>query len=73
MLLQYLNSPSAFHILGQTIHSLLGFGFGGEEETNNNTYTSVNGENARDLPFKFFNTRILFLDEVSMIGSNMFR
>ena len=62
---------SAFQIFGQTLHSLLGFGFGGEDETNN-TYTNVNGEIARDLPWKFFNTRLLFLDEVSMIGSNMF-
>ena len=62
---------SAFQILGQTIHSLLGFGFGGEDDSNN-TYTNVNGEIAKDLPWKFFNTRLMFLDEVSMIGSNMF-
>ena len=62
---------SAFQILGQTIHSLLGFGFSGEDESNN-TYTNVNGTIAKDLPWKFFNTRLLFLDEISMIGSNMF-
>ena len=62
---------SAFQILGQTLHSLFGFGFGGEDDSNN-TYTNVNGEIAKDLPWKFFNTRLLFLDEVSMVGSNMF-
>ena len=61
---------SAFQIGGQTIHSLLGFGYDTEDSANN-VYKNINGEMARDLPFRFANTRMLFLDEVSMIGSNM--
>ena len=60
---------SAFNIGGKTIHSLLGFGFTDEET---NAYSGINGQNAKDLPFKFENTRLMVLDEVSMIGSNMF-
>ena len=60
---------AAFNIGGKTIHSLLGFGFTDEES---NAYSEMNGQNAKDLPFKFENTRLMVLDEVSMIGSNMF-
>ena len=61
---------AASHIEGQTIHSLLGFGFTDDEETN--AYTQTNGQMAKDMPFKFENTRLMVLDEVSMIGTNLF-
>ena len=60
---------AAFNIGGKTIHSLLGFGF---EDQENNAYSEVNGQQAKDLPWKFENTRLMVLDEVSMIGSNLF-
>ena len=60
---------AAFHIGGNTIHSLLGFNFGDEDI---NAYCQTNGQQAKDLPWKFENTRLMALDEVSMIGSNMF-
>ena len=59
---------AAFNIGGKTIHSLLGFGFMDEE----NTYSQINGKEAKDLPFKFENTRLMVLDEISMIGTNLF-
>ena len=60
---------AAFNIGGKTIHSLLGFGFTDEET---NTYSEVNGEIAKDLPWKFSNTRLMVLDEISMVGTNLF-
>ena len=60
---------AAFNIGGKTIHSLLGFGFTDEES---NAYSEINGVKAKDLPWKFENTRLMVLDEISMIGSNLF-
>ena len=60
---------AAFNIGGKTIHSLLGFGFSDEET---NAYAEVNGEIAKDLPWKFSNTRLMVLDEISMVGTNLF-
>ena len=48
----------------------IGFGFTDDEE--NNAYTQTNGQMAKDLPFKFENARCMVLDEVSMIGTNLF-
>ena len=48
----------------------IGFGFTDDEE--NNAYTQTNGQMAKDLPFKFENARCKVLDEVSMIGTNLF-
>ena len=56
---------AAFNIGGKTIHSLLGFGFSDEDS---NAYAEVNGEIAKDLPWKFENARLMVLDEISMIG-----
>jgi hypothetical protein len=60
---------AAFNIGGKTIHSLLGFGFIDEES---NAYSEINGQQAKDLPWKFENTRLMVLDEISMVGSNLF-
>ena len=60
---------AAFNIGGKTIHSLLGFGFTDEDS---NAYLEVNGEIAKDLPWKYANTRVMVLDEISMVGSNLF-
>ena len=53
---------------GKTIHSLLGFGFLDEESA----YIETNGPQAKDLPWSFENARLMVLDEISMVGSNLF-
>ena len=60
---------AAFNIGGKTLHSLLGFRFTDEE---NNAYSEVNGQQKKDLPWKFENTRLMVIDEVSMVGTNLF-
>ena len=60
---------AAYNIGGKTIHSLLGFGFTDEDS---NTYSDINGPQAKDLPWKFENIRLMVLDEISMVGSNLF-
>ena len=57
---------AAYHVKGNTLHSGLHINI------NSNTLSSLNGEALARLQQKYINVKVLFLEEVSMIGRGIF-